>query len=181
MLNRFQGAMADTFTDIRKAGISSWKDLTDRMVDVWLRMLEEMASAKLMENVFEPVMSGGSSWLSSALSFGAGLFSGGGVSGPQVVGIGGRANGGPVEPGSIYEVNERGPELLYTGGKQYLMMGETPGFVSPIQSSQAVNGSTTNNSLTISVPVTVEGSKKLGVDLQRNIEALVEEIIRRHT
>lgn len=45
---------------------------------------------------------------------------------------GGRAIGGPVSAGRMYEVNERGaPELLNVGAKQFLMMGNQNGSVSP--------------------------------------------------
>lgn len=43
----------------------------------------------------------------------------------------GRASGGRVTRGSLYEVNERGPELLQEGGKTYLMMGARSGSVIP--------------------------------------------------
>lgn len=43
---------------------------------------------------------------------------------------GGRAIGGPVSAGGLYEVNEKGrPELLNVAGKQYLMMGAQGGSV----------------------------------------------------
>lgn len=44
---------------------------------------------------------------------------------------GGRAAGGPVDAGKLYQVNERGPELLNVAGKQYLMMGGQSGSVTP--------------------------------------------------
>ena len=87
----------------------------------------------------------------------AGLFTGssysanGGIGYSNAAGIsGGRAAGGPVTAGSLYEVNERGPELLQSGGKQYLMMGSQGGQVVPNggSSSGSVNvdqsGSTYN-------------------------------------
>lgn len=44
--------------------------------------------------------------------------------------FGGRAIGGPVSAGGMYEVNEKGrPELLQVAGKQYLMMGSQGGKV----------------------------------------------------
>lgn len=44
---------------------------------------------------------------------------------------GGRATGGPVQAGKMYQVNERGPgELLNVGGRQYLMAGQD-GHVQP--------------------------------------------------
>lgn len=44
---------------------------------------------------------------------------------------GGRAKGGLVDKGSLYEVNEQGPELLSVGGRDYLMMGQQSGRVTP--------------------------------------------------
>ena len=43
-----------------------------------------------------------------------------------------RAGGGNVDPGSLYRVNELGPELLNMGGKDYLMMGGSGGYVKPL-------------------------------------------------
>jgi hypothetical protein len=49
---------------------------------------------------------------------------------------GGRAGGGSVGAGRLYEVNERGsPELLSVGGRQYLMMGQQGGNVTPVGAS----------------------------------------------
>lgn len=42
---------------------------------------------------------------------------------------GGRAGGGPVNAGTLYQVNERGPELLSVGSRDYLMMGANAGRV----------------------------------------------------
>lgn len=44
----------------------------------------------------------------------------------------GRASGGPVAGGSMYRVNELGPELLSYGGSDYLMMGGQGGYVKPL-------------------------------------------------
>jgi hypothetical protein len=48
-----------------------------------------------------------------------------------------RAAGGPVAKGGLYEVNERGPEVLSTGGKDFLMMGGMSGYVSPTRTASA--------------------------------------------
>lgn len=50
---------------------------------------------------------------------------------------GGRADGGPVSAGRMYEVNERVPELLNVGSRQFLMMGAQGGSVSPNAGSSA--------------------------------------------
>ena len=44
---------------------------------------------------------------------------------------GGKAMGGAVNPGTMYQVNERGPELLSVGGKDMLMMGDKGGNITP--------------------------------------------------
>jgi lambda family phage tail tape measure protein len=49
----------------------------------------------------------------------------------MLAGLGGRAIGGPVSAGRMYRVNERSPELLNVGGKQFLMMGNQGGQVKP--------------------------------------------------
>jgi lambda family phage tail tape measure protein len=45
---------------------------------------------------------------------------------------GSRALGGTVSAGGLYEVNERGPELLSVAGKEYLMVGDSGGKVAPV-------------------------------------------------
>ncbi|MFJ7792332.1 phage tail tape measure protein [Pseudomonas sp. NPDC096950] len=45
---------------------------------------------------------------------------------------GGRATGGGVDPNTLYEVNERGPELYSEGGKSFLMTGANGGSVTPL-------------------------------------------------
>lgn len=44
---------------------------------------------------------------------------------------GARANGGSVSRGGLYQVNERGPEMLTIGDKSFLMMGNRDGSVTP--------------------------------------------------
>lgn len=50
---------------------------------------------------------------------------------------GGRAQGGPVEAGGLYRVNERGrPEMLRMGNEEFLLMGSRRGYVDPNQGAQ---------------------------------------------
>lgn len=56
---------------------------------------------------------------------------------------GGRAGGGEVAAGKMYEVNETGlPELLTVGGRQLLMMADDSGYVTPLSSTGSSTGST---------------------------------------
>lgn len=55
---------------------------------------------------------------------------------------GGRARGGPVDAGKMYEVNEESiPEVLTVGGRQFLMMAGQSGFVTPLSGANAVSRS----------------------------------------
>lgn len=52
-----------------------------------------------------------------------------------------RANGGAVSPNSMYQVNERGiPEMLLSGGKQFLLTANQSGNVVPLKSSRSGSG-----------------------------------------
>ena len=54
---------------------------------------------------------------------------------------GGRRYGGPVNPGSMYQVNESGnPEMMIAGGKQYLLPNSR-GEVIPSDSASGGTGS----------------------------------------
>lgn len=57
---------------------------------------------------------------------------------------GGRADGGPVMSNKLYEVNERGPELLTSGGRTFLMMGQQGGYVTPMDGASRGGGVTVN-------------------------------------
>lgn len=64
---------------------------------------------------------------------------------------GGRAVGGPVSAGGVYQVNERGPELLSVAGREYLMVGSQGGEVKPFAGG-APSASPTNVYLTVAPP-----------------------------
>lgn len=121
----------DAFVEFAKNGKASIKSLLDFFV---------AEAAKMTFRSIAGQLSGGGAGdlFSSLLGFlGGGNYSfNGGVGTTNAAGIsGGRALGGPVSAGSLYRVNEKGPELLTSGGKQYLMMGANSGTVS-------ANGST---------------------------------------
>lgn len=101
----------------------------DNIGKAFLKMINQMVAqalaADLATKLFGKDMKGGG-WLDSLVSFGSGLL--------------GRANGGPVSAGSMYRVNERGPELLSVGGSDYLMMGKQSGRVVP---TEQIGGSRT--------------------------------------
>jgi hypothetical protein len=65
----------------------------------------------------------------------------------RAFGGGGRAAGGFVGAGQIHPVSENGPELLYSGGKSYLLPGSNGGMVQPMAAGGG--GMTANISIKI--------------------------------
>jgi phage-related minor tail protein len=62
-----------------------------------------------------------------------------------------RATGGPTLAGGMYEVNERGPELLSVANRTFLMMGQNDGKVTPMGGSASMSGGNTYH-MNIAVP-----------------------------
>lgn len=119
--NAFKG-LEDTLVDFVTTGKADFKSLIDSILKDLARMaIKQQITGPLAEALGLSVRGsnssagGGSSWLSSLLA----LFGGG------------RASGGPVEAGNFYRVNERGPELLDVNGRQFLMMGNQRGNITP--------------------------------------------------
>jgi len=142
---------ADILVEWATTGENSFSDFADSVIKDIMRMI-------LYQTLLKPLFGGISGWAGGLLSFG-----------------GGRASGGPVSPGTMYEVNERGlPELLNIGNRQFLMMAGQGGNVTP-----TIDSGATGNSLSISVPVTVDGKNRMASELRNEIESAVERVIRR--
>ena len=124
MMSTVDNAFVNLFT----LGESSFKSFTATI----LKGIAQIAA--------QQAASGIAGFFGSAISglLGGGLGSmGAGVSSSSIlntgVSFGGfRAAGGPVAGGSLYRVNELGPELLSYGGSDYLMMGGSGGYVKPL-------------------------------------------------
>lgn len=108
-----QSAFADFFFDAMEGNLS---DLGDAFTNIIKRMVAEMLAAQAAMALFGDYAKTGQM---------------GGLVGAVMSYGGGKASGGPVSAGSFYEVNERGPELLTVGGRDYLMMGANNGKVTP--------------------------------------------------
>lgn len=110
----FKG-MEDALVNFVMTGKGNFKDLAKSIIADLLRIQYQAAISGILKMV-AGTGSGSSSAGDAALLADMGI---------------GRAIGGPVSAGSMYEVNERGPELLNVGNKQYLMTGSQGGSVSP--------------------------------------------------
>ncbi len=157
----------NTLVDFALEGKNSFSDFADSVIKDILRML-------IYQNLMKPLFGGisnaagsDSSWISTGISLVGGLFGGG------------KASGGSVSPGKLYEVNETGiPELLNIGSRQFLMMSNRAGYVTPQTED---GGSTGGNNISISVPITMEGSNKMASELRYEMEAAAERVIKRYS
>lgn len=136
--NAFKG-LEDALVSFVTTGKLDFKSLANSIIADLARIQIKKALASITESA---TSSGG--WISSLISLvsgSSGASSGFGAGGfASAAGIsGGRALGGPVSPGSMVEVNESGrPEILNAGGKQFLMMGNQGGSVTPASSEPSV-------------------------------------------
>lgn len=100
----------------------------------------------------------------------------------------GRANGGPVSAGKMYEVNERGtPELLNIGKRQLLMMGPQGGHVTPLDTGASNKQSSQGGGTVIKIESVVNAAPGTNVaelsamidQRDRQLEANIYENMRR--
>lgn len=151
------------------------------------RLFETIKSEALKLLVIKPIMQqlvgagGGNPWGALAGAAGA-LFGGGSVgnagagdySSAGLAAAFGRASGGSVSAGSLHQVNERGPELVSTGGKDYLMMGGEGGFVTPVTPvTPASTGNTGRGSVQVTyAPQITIDSRSDRVQIMQDVAAL---------
>lgn len=129
----FLNGASDAFAEFID-GSKSAKDALKDFIDSFEQEVSKAVSKQLLAKLFNMngdgssgSGSGGLDWSSLIASFFGG----------------GRAIGGPVAGGKLYEVNENGaPETLSVGGKDFLLMGRQSGVVKP--NGSAGNGTTQN-------------------------------------
>lgn len=126
------------FSDIAsgaKSAKDAFKDLGDSIFQTFNKIIAQKLGESLFESLFTSSSSGGSigSWFSGLIGTNGGKSSGGGFLDFLGGLFGGfRANGGPVQAGKFYEVNENENELFTQGGRTFLM-SSGGGRVDPIR------------------------------------------------
>ena len=126
----------DTFASIID-GSKSAKDALADLGSYITSLIAQRLSEQLVDSLFgkpgTPLGSGSGGGIGSLFSSALGALFGGG-----------RAAGGWVAPGKMYEVAENGPELLRVGNRQFLLPTATGGMVTP-NSRMGRGGSVTQN------------------------------------
>lgn len=159
-LDQFQGArlqmerivsLSDTFRESMGEAFSSMIDGSKSFKDAMKDALTQI-NAQIMKMVMDQLI--------TKLFGGMGTAGIGGMAGKSGAGGwlttlftglagGGRATGGGVYGGSMYRVNERGPEMLSVNGKDFLMMGSGSGNVTPNHMLKGGNGFSQSNNFII--------------------------------
>lgn len=127
MMSTIDNAFVNLFT----LGESSFKSFVSSILKGIAQIAAQQAAsgiAGFFGSAISSLIGGG---LGSLGSMGAGVPSSSILNTGAAFG-GFRATGGPVAGGSMYRVNELGPELLSYGGSDYLMMGGQGGYVKPL-------------------------------------------------
>lgn len=128
----FRG-MEDAVAKFASTGKLEFQDFAQSVIADMLRISAQQAASEIGSSLISSL---GKSALGSLFSGAAGSnisdYTGGSFDNWVA---GRRAMGGPTSPGSLYEVNERGPELYVEKGRTYLMTGANSGYVSPMEAS----------------------------------------------
>lgn len=113
------GRAEDALVSFATTGKGNFKDFANSVIADFIRIQTRAA----LSGILNMIVGSGGNPVAGGTGFGD----------YNALGVldGKRAIGGPVSAGSMYQVNERGPELLNAGGKQYLMMGSQGGSVTP--------------------------------------------------
>lgn len=147
--NGFTAAL-DDFSDRMKNTAQQMKDFTNQFIDGFGNAFVQFAmgtqsASKAFGSFVDQMLANAMRWVADKamqklLDWAGGSGGSSGNSGSGWGGLvsafaglfgGGKASGGAVAAGGMYQVNERGPELLSVGGRDFLMMGSQGGTVTP--------------------------------------------------
>ena len=164
-------SMEDAVVNFAMTGKLSFADFAKSILADMARIATRQASSSALSGLFGLAASAAGSY------FGGGTTSAGSTqAGYSNVDFSGyRATGGSVDPNSLYQVNELGPELYSQGGKSYLMTGAKGGSVTPLTSGSQVAGKATapgSSVLQINVQVDATEGSNVMPDPARLVEAI---------
>lgn len=187
-------SMEDAVASFVTNGKFSFADFTKSILADMARIATRQAASGLLSGLAGTAIG---AWFGGGAAAGAGAGSFGSSIGSALVE--GRASGGPVDPNTLYEVNEKGPELFSQGGRSYLMTGAQGGSVTPLMTGGSSimaaagtggggggGGNTYNFPVSVSVQTagdggtaTQEGTTQAGRNIQQATKAEAEAAIAR--
>ncbi|EIK67649.1 phage tail tape measure protein, lambda family [Pseudomonas synxantha BG33R] len=149
-------SMEDAVASFVTNGKFSFADFTKSILADMARIATRQAASGLLSGLAGTAIG---AWFGGGSAAGAGAGSFGSSIGSALVE--GRASGGPVDPNTLYEVNEKGPELFSQGGRSYLMTGAQGGSVTPLMTGgssimAAAGGGGGGNTYNFPVSVSVQ-------------------------
>ncbi|MFK3794719.1 phage tail tape measure protein [Pseudomonas sp. NPDC088444] len=178
-------SMEDAIVNFAMTGKLSFSDFAKSILADMARIATRQASSSLLSSLFGAGLSyfaGGGTTSTTTTSVGSDSY----TFNPQLdtSGIsygGGRASGGPVDPNTLYQVNENGPELFSQGGKSYLMTGADGGSVTPLSSGYSsligsAGASAGGSSVQISAPVSITFEDRSSEGMQLDQTALAQNL-----
>lgn len=124
-------SMEDAVANFATTGKLSFSDFAKSIIADMARIATRQAASGLLSSLAGSALGayfGGGGVTAGAGSFGSSIGS---------ALVEGRASGGPVDPNTLYEVNEKGPELFSQGGRSYLMTGAQGGSVTPLMTGSS--------------------------------------------
>lgn len=144
----FKG-LEDTLVEFVTKGKADFKSLVNSILaDIARIAVKQYITGPLAQGLSSALGGGWSTGLANAMGGNSldnflslnnafGTASGGGFWSSLFSLIPGKASGGPVSAGRLYQVNEREPELLSVGNRTMLMMGAQDGRVTPSAAGQS--------------------------------------------
>lgn len=153
-------SMEDAVASFATNGKLSFSDFAKSIIADMARIATQQAASGLLSSLAGSSLG---AYFGGGAAAGAGAGSFGSSIGSALVE--GRASGGPVDPNTLYEVNEKGPELFNQGGRSYLMTGAQGGSVTPLMTGGSSimaaagggGGNTYNFPVSVSVQTTGDG------------------------
>lgn len=168
-------SMEDAVASFATNSKFSFSDFAKSIIADMARIATRQAASGLLSGLAGTAIG---AWFGGGAAAGAGAGSFGSSIGSALVE--GRASGGPVDPNTLYEVNEKGPELFSQGGRSYLMTGAQGGSVTPLMTgggsiaaaSGAGGGAGGGNTYNFPVSVSVQTTGDNGTATQEDTTQL---------
>ena len=176
--------LANGFAKMLDNTINRTKTLKESFLDM-ANTIEQsilkMVTNDLVNSLFGIGNTSSGGWLAQLLGV-LGTSGGGGTdAGVQIGGaidtampavVGALASGGPAMAGGLYEVNERGPELLNYANRTFLMMGDRGGSVTPMGGATGTGMGNQTFNMNIAVPAgtTRQSAQQQAAEIMRHAQ-----------